>query len=89
VLLVCLAGLAAVVQQLRCLDAAREAARLAARGDAAAAVRLAEAVAPAGARVQLHRDGDLHRARVSVAVPLLAGLTVTGEAAAAAEPGTG
>ena len=33
VLMLCLAGITAVAQQVRCIDAAREAARLAARGD--------------------------------------------------------
>jgi Flp pilus assembly protein TadG len=33
VLVLCLAGVSAVLMQVRCVDAAREAARLAARGD--------------------------------------------------------
>ena len=39
VLVLCLAGLTAVAMQVRCIDAAREAARLAARGDDGAATR--------------------------------------------------
>ena len=47
------------IMQLRCADAAREAARAAARGDAPAVVRqVAEAVAPDGAVVEVtERDG--------------------------------
>ncbi len=45
VLMLCLAGIAAVSMQVRCIDAAREAARLAARGDERSAV-----AAPAGSR---------------------------------------
>jgi Flp pilus assembly protein TadG len=47
------------LMQLRCADAAREAARAAARGDDPAVVRqVAEAVAPAGAVVEVtERDG--------------------------------
>jgi Flp pilus assembly protein TadG len=47
------------LMQLRCADAAREAARAAARGDDAAVVRqVAEAVAPAGAVIEVtERDG--------------------------------
>ena len=55
VLVVCLAGLNAAVLQIRCVDAAREAARLAARGDDGVAA--ARRVGPAGAVVSVHRDG--------------------------------
>lgn len=50
---------AAVTGQLRCVDAAREAARLAARGDSAGAVSAAaHRAAPDGALVRvLHHDG--------------------------------
>jgi hypothetical protein len=45
--------------QLRCVDAARVGARVAARGDGDAAVRsAASAAAPAGARVTVRRRGD-------------------------------
>ena len=37
VLMLCVAGLTAVSMQVRCIDAAREAARLAARGDGGSA----------------------------------------------------
>lgn len=62
VLLFVLAGavwvLACLVGQLRCVDAARSAARAAARGDApAAVVAAARAMAPVGAQVELVRRG--------------------------------
>lgn len=60
VLAVGLAVIAIVTAQLRCTDAAAVGARLAARGEPAAAVRSATlAVAPAGAGVQVRpgRDG--------------------------------
>lgn len=83
VLLLCSAAVVAVSQQIRCLDAAREAVRLAARGDAAAAVGLA----PSGAALELHREGGYIVARVSSRSALLPGLVISGEAVAAAEPG--
>ncbi|PBJ65631.1 pilus biosynthesis protein TadE, partial [Mycobacterium avium subsp. hominissuis] len=53
VLVACLAGVTAVSMQVRCVDAAREAARLAARGDERSATAAAARLAPAGARVDL------------------------------------
>jgi Flp pilus assembly protein TadG len=51
--------LAAVAGQLRCVDAARAAARAAARGDAAGAVtEQARRIAPAQAHVRVARSGD-------------------------------
>ena len=61
VLVLCLAGVTAVSMQVRCVDAAREAARLAARGDERSAVEAARRIAPGGALVQVHRDGDFLR----------------------------
>lgn len=84
VLVVCLAGLNAVVLQIRCVDAAREAARLAARGDDGAAARRA---GPDGAVVSIRRDGETLVARVSTRSPLLPGITITAEAVSAVEPG--
>ena len=85
VLVVCLAGLNAAVLQIRCVDAAREAARLAARGDDGVAA--ARRVGPAGAVVSVHRDGGLLVARLSTKSPLLPGITIAAEAVSAAEPG--
>nr|AJK77649.1 pilus biosynthesis protein TadE [Mycobacterium avium subsp. paratuberculosis] len=77
-LVACLAGVTAVAMQVRCVDAAREAARLAARGD----VRLG----PAGARVDLRRDGDLLVATVVAHSKLLPALDIRAQAVSAAEP---
>jgi TadE-like protein len=79
--------------QLRCADAAREAARAAARGeDTAVASQLAETVGPDGARVQIRLAGDLVivdvSARVLVPLPFgddLPAPTVHAQAAAALE----
>lgn len=72
--------------QVRCLDAAREAARLAARGDASAG-QMARGIAPDGATVDLRRDGGLVVASVSARSALLPGITVAARAVSAAEPG--
>lgn len=88
VLVVCVGGIGAVGMQIRCIDAAREAARLAARGEGEAAAAAARRVAPSGAVLHVGQDGGLVVARVSAAT-LLPGLTVSAEAAAAPEPGVG
>jgi hypothetical protein len=85
VLLVCVSGLAAVAMQIRCVDAAREAARLAARGDDGSAA--ARALAPDGASVQLRRDGEHVVATVTARSSLLPGVAIAGRAVAALEPG--
>ena len=87
VLTVCMAGLTAVSMQVRCVDAAREAARLAARGDDASASAAAQGVAPDGTTVQLRRDGGFVVATVTARSPLLPGITISAGAVAAAEPG--
>ncbi len=90
VLLTCLAGIACLVAQLRCADAAREAARLAGRGDSTGASSAVAALAPPGASLSLESSADLVTATVS-APPvggLLPGLTVRASAAAAREPGS-
>jgi hypothetical protein len=87
VLISCVSGLTAVSMQVRCVDAAREAARLAARGDDASASGAAQGIAPDGAAVQLWRDGDFVVARVTAKSALLPGVTIAAEAVAAAEPG--
>lgn len=82
-LVLCVAGLTAVLTHVRCLDAAREAARLAARGDDTAAVL--RDVAPDGARLEVRSDGGWVVARVATSAPLLPGLVISAEAVAAAE----
>jgi hypothetical protein len=87
VLILCVSGLTAVSMQVRCVDAAREAARLAARGDDGSASIAAQRIAPDGAAVQLRRDGEMVVATVTARSPLLPGIAIAAEAVAAAEPG--
>lgn len=72
-MVLCVAVLTAVSMQVRCVDAAREAARLAARGDD----RSAETAA---------RTGDFVVARVTAQSVLLPGITVAAEGVSAVEP---
>lgn len=89
VLALALAGVGAIIAQLRCIDAAREAARLAARGQAELGERVARRLAPADASVRI----DLHANTVTVRVDadpvagLLPGVDVDAEAFAILEPG--
>jgi hypothetical protein len=85
VLALCVAGITAVSTHIRCVDAAREVARLAARGDGSADA--AGALVPDGATVQIRRDGDFVVATVTARTALLPGVTVSAEAVAASEPG--
>jgi hypothetical protein len=87
VLTLCLAGVAAMVAQLRVTDAAGEAARLAARGDNDAARSAVAALAPAGSDLHVS-GGDLVTALVA-APPLgalLPGVRLRASAVAAREP---
>ncbi|WP_353612192.1 MULTISPECIES: TadE family type IV pilus minor pilin [unclassified Mycobacterium] len=84
VLIMCAAGLAAVSTHIRCVDAAREAARLAARGDNGGDV--ARNLAPEGAAVLIRRDGDFVVATVTARSAMLPGLAVEAKAVAAVEP---
>jgi hypothetical protein len=89
-LLAGLTGLDAVVTKLRCVDAAREGARAAARGESG--VSAAMRVAPDGATVSVRVDADTVRVAIRVTTrPLgahLPGIAVDAEAVAAMEPGT-
>ncbi|MFD1151694.1 TadE family type IV pilus minor pilin [Saccharothrix hoggarensis] len=76
----------AVVGQLRCTDAAREAARLVARGDDERVQGVVEAIAPAGAHVVVRRDGDT--AWIEVGASRL-GVALRARAYAVVEPGVG
>ncbi|WP_244523800.1 TadE family type IV pilus minor pilin [Blastococcus sp. DSM 46786] len=98
VLLLVLAGAVAAVTvvgaQLRCVDAAREGARAAARGeDAAVVAEWAGRAAPAGARTGLTGSGDEVRVTVAAEVrplgPLPWRVTVVAEAVAWREPAAG
>ncbi len=63
------------IAQVRCVDAAREAARLAARGDLDSATAVARAAGPQGAVVDISRSDGMVTVTVSVAarpdLPLL------------------
>ena len=80
--------------QVRVVDAAREVARVAARGEPEdAAVASGRVVAPAGTRFQVSRDGEQVRVEASVTVDgpgglfrFLPGVTVASEAVAREEP---
>ncbi len=98
VLLMVLAGAVAAVvvvgAQLRCVDAAREGTRAAARGDAdGRVVELAAAAAPDGARTDVAGDGETVRVTVSATVsplgPLPWRVEVTASATAVREPAAG
>lgn len=68
VLAMCLTGVGLAVDQIRCVDAARVAARAASRGEPPALVREAAlAGAPEGSQVQIRRTGD--QVWVSVVAP--------------------
>lgn len=87
VLAVVLAAVGAVVAEIRCVDAAGEAARRASRDDVAGAEALARTL-PSGAEVRVEPEGDL--VHVVVRVPplggALPGLRLSAEATAAREP---
>jgi Flp pilus assembly protein TadG len=98
VLLLVLAGAVAAVPvvgaQLRCVDAAREGARAAARGESVAEVNaLVGRAAPEGAVTTVSRDADEVRvtveARVAPLGPVPLRITVSSEAVALREPGEG
>jgi hypothetical protein len=87
VLLAALGSLSAVGAAVRCQDAARELARLTARGDDARARQAASAVAPDGAALEVTTEGDEIRARVTAAPISLLPVRISGSAVAIREPG--
>jgi hypothetical protein len=88
VLALAVGAVAAAGAQLRCLDAAREAARLVARGDPDRARQAAAVIAPGSARVEIRVVGDEVTVEVSGrGVGRLPGLTVSGRAVGVLEPG--
>ncbi|MGX7825742.1 TadE family type IV pilus minor pilin [Actinokineospora sp. 24-640] len=88
VLVLVLAGGSAAIDQIRCVDAAREAARQAARGDPERARSAAEHLAPAGAEVRITYTDDTVVVHVEApAARVLPGLRLRADAHAALEPG--
>ncbi|MBY0441890.1 MAG: pilus biosynthesis protein TadE [Mycobacteriaceae bacterium] len=80
-----LGGVTAVSMQVRCIDAAREAARLAARGDERSAIAVALRIAPSGAQVQVRQDHELVIATVIARSKLLPRLSIGAQGVSAAE----
>ncbi|MQA61941.1 MAG: pilus assembly protein [Actinophytocola sp.] len=89
VLAMALAGFAAVIDQLRCTDAAREVARLAARGERERAGEVVSRIAPPGARWELRTEAGGITAVVHAGPVrgLLPGIRLRAEAFAIPEPG--
>ncbi|MEU0882839.1 TadE family type IV pilus minor pilin [Lentzea sp. NPDC005914] len=77
------AGLTALVEQMRCTDAAREAARLTARGERQRGEDAINQIAP-GANVAFRAEGDAIRVVVTKRGPL--GVPLSAEAFAVMEP---
>lgn len=87
VLMLCLGGIGYVSSQVRCGDAAREAARLIGRGDDAGAAEAISRLAPAGAAMSVTREDGLVRVTVTARpfVSPLPMVVVSAESAAAVE----
>lgn len=87
VLALCLAAIALLIAQVLVVDAAREAARLAARGDEAAAQQAVEELAPDGSELTLT---GTHTITARVEAPpwgrILPGIRIGATAVAAREP---
>lgn len=86
VLMLALGAVLAVAMHVQCLDAAREAARLTARGEDARAREVAAQVGPAGAEVTTRIEGDTVVVRVQASSRLLPALDISAEAVAVLEP---
>jgi hypothetical protein len=84
-----LAGTGALIGQLRCTDAAVEAARLVARGDRPRADAAVGRIAPGGASLSVLVEGDQVSTEVSAPFPgeLLPGRWLRARAVAVLEPG--
>jgi hypothetical protein len=80
-----LGALITVAQTMRCADAARELARLAARGEPDRGRAVAARLAPSDARMELVQDGETVTALVSVRIVGPLPFTVDGRAVAALE----
>lgn len=91
VLAMTLAGMATVLDQLRCTDAAREAARLVARGERDEAADAVGRIAPRGATFTVTDEGEgiVVDVRDPAAGGLLPGVHVDADAYAVPEPDAG
>jgi hypothetical protein len=86
-LVVAVGAIAAAGGSIRCVDAARELARLAARGEADRGRTVATQLAPSGARLALRAEGDLVVAEVTADVLHPLPVRIGSRAVAALEPG--
>lgn len=86
-LVVAVGAIAAAGGSIRCVDAARELARLAARGEADRGRTVAAQLAPSGARLALRAEGDLVVAEVTADVLHPLPVRIGSRAVAALEPG--
>ena len=88
-LAVAIGSMSAVASSVRCIDAARELARLAARGEPERGRAVAALLAPLDARIELVVRGDEVVAEVSAPPVSPLPLRVGGRAVAVLEPGAG
>ena len=86
VVVLCVGAITATTLHVRCVDSAREAARLAARGDRESAISTAAKVAPDGADVSVRTEGEFVVATVRARSPLLPLVNISAEAVAVLEP---
>lgn len=86
VVVLCIGAITAATLHVRCVDSAREAARLAARGDRESAISTALRVAPDGADVAVRTEGEFVVATVRTHSSLLPLVRISAEAVAALEP---
>jgi hypothetical protein len=86
-LAVAVGAIAAAGGSIRCVDAARELARLAARGEADRGRDVAAELAPSGARLAVRAEGDIVVAEVSADVLHPLPVRIGSRAVAALEPG--
>jgi hypothetical protein len=82
------AGVSAAIDQIRCTDASREAARLVARGEAAGATDAVARIGPGGATLTVHQHGEQIIAEVDAdgIAEILPGIDIGAQAYAIAEP---
>jgi Flp pilus assembly protein TadG len=83
-----LCGITAAIDQVRCVDAAREAARLAARGEPEEGKKAAARIAPTNAKITIDAKGDHIEVNIqaSPASGLLPDIRLHAEAFAVREP---
>ncbi|GGC75985.1 pilus assembly protein TadE [Hoyosella rhizosphaerae] len=82
----CCGALVASIAYVRCVDAAREAALNAARGDEAQAMAVASRIAPGGAELNVRHENGLVVAEVHLAFDLLPQFVLSARSVAMQEP---